>query len=223
MRWAARSHASRSRAAQPSARSHRLMTQADRHATVAGRLALPASAPAADARLRMALASVRVGAPPRSRGGSRSRRGRRTSRHRARARPKATRREPPRVVAATSCPRRRCTFPPPFQHGAPHVSHQHGAHPTRTRDPVFESFSRRRGIRPTLHATAHTHAHLYTRRRTSPCPRTHTSGPTPPDRHTLCPDRSQGVCLPVGSAAITEGNHEGAPAHSPRRESIKVR
>jgi len=100
--------AARSRAAQPSAYSRRLNARADRPATIVASLALPAWAPAPAARLLCAASPlVLAGAQPRSRGGSRSRRGRRRWRARARARPKAILRDPPPVMAATSCGHRR--------------------------------------------------------------------------------------------------------------------
>ena len=90
----------------------------------------------------------------------------------------------------------------------PHSPHHYTPHPHPPPTPH------------TIHATAHTPT--YTRRRTSPCPRTHTHLRTHTSRHTLCPDRSQGVCLPVGSAATTEGNHEGAPAQTRKYKSPLV-
>ena len=117
--------AARFRTAQPSACSRRLSAQTDRPATVAATLALPALAPAAAARLLCAASQplVLAGAQPRSRGGSRSRRGRRRWRPRARARPTAILRDPPPVMAATSCPRRLRSAAPFTQ------THQHDAPP----------------------------------------------------------------------------------------------
>ena len=129
--------AARFRTAQPSACSRRLSAQTDRPATVAATLALPALAPAAAARLLCAASQplVLAGAQPRSRGGSRSRRGRRRWRPRARARPTAILRDPPPVMAATSCPRRLRSAAPFTQ------THQHDAPPRQLKQPLTKNLT----------------------------------------------------------------------------------